>query len=451
MYKSVYLIGIGGIGMSAIARYYHHQGCQVSGYDRTPSNITDALAAEGIEVHFTERTDLIPADKESTLVIYTPAVPAQMKELRYVFENGYRTVKRSRALGEITDGKKALAVAGTHGKTTTTTLLAHILTCTQEGCSAFLGGISRNYNTNLLLSKGDTVVAEADEFDRSFLQLYPKTAVITAMDADHLDIYETLEAVIEAFVAFGSQTRENLIVKKGLEHYFSTDDIHCRLYTYSAETVADFYASDIREHSEGVLSFTLHLKDKVIEECILGVPGRVNIENAVAAAAIAYTEGVPLRTIKEAFLTFKGVARRFDIRYSDSDIIYIDDYAHHPNELSATLKAIKEIYPSKKITALFQPHLFTRTRDFYKEFAASLSLADRVILLPIYPAREEPIEGITSDIILDRITVREKTILPKEKVLEEVGKINSGIVVTFGAGDIDRLAEPIETMLKTRC
>lgn len=451
MYKSVYLIGIGGIGMSAIARYYHHQGCQVSGYDRTPSNITDALAAEGIDVHFTERTDLIPSDKESTLVIYTPAVPAQMKELRYVLENGYRTVKRSRALGEITNGKRTLAVAGTHGKTTTTTLLAHILAGTPEGCSAFLGGISRNYNSNLLLSKGDTIVAEADEFDRSFLQLYPKTAVITAMDADHLDIYETLEAVIEAFVAFGSQTQENLIVKKGLEHHFNTNDIHCRLYTYSAETQADFYANDIHEHSEGVLSFTLHLKDEVIEDCILGVPGRVNIENAVAAAAIAYTEGVPLQTIKEAFLTFKGVARRFDIRYSDNNIIYIDDYAHHPNELSATLKAIKEIYPSRKITALFQPHLYTRTRDFYKEFAASLSLADRVLLLPIYPAREEPIEGITSEIILDRISIKEKSILPKERVLEEVDKIDSGIVVTFGAGDIDRLVEPIETMLKTRC
>ena len=446
MRKYVYFIGIGGIGMSAIARYYNHAGYIVSGYDKTPSPLTEELQKEGIEIHFSPDTEAIPQDKENTLVIYTPAIPADMEELVYVMENGYRLVKRSKALGEIASDKKCLAVAGTHGKTTTSTMLAHIIQNSGEGATSFLGGISKNYGTNLLLSSSDVLVAEADEFDRSFLQLKPEIAVITSMDADHLDIYNDEQTLIEAFKEFAGGVKASVIVKKGLEH--NLEGIAAKCYTYSYDNGGDFFPFDIKLNENSRLTFSMNLCGEIVEECTVGVPGKVNVENAVAAAAVAYLHGTPTDKIREALKSFSGVKRRFDIRFETKDILYIDDYAHHPRELSASISSIKEIFPGRKLCAVFQPHLFSRTKDFYKEFAQSLSLADSVILLPIYPAREEPLPGITSEIILQRITCENTKLVPKSELINEITGRELDILVTFGAGDIDRLVEPIENYLK---
>lgn len=448
MKMNVYFIGIGGIGMSAIARYYHHAGAKVSGYDKTPSPLTDELQREGMEIHFEPSVEAIPTDLENTLVIYTPAIPDDMEELLYVRERGYKIVKRSRALGEIAANKKTLAVAGTHGKTTTSTMLAHILTSSGEGATSFLGGISKNYNTNLLLSQSDILVAEADEFDRSFLQLKPQIAVITSMDADHLDIYDNLENLRGAFNEFAMGVSDCIVVKKGLEEYLRGVTAKCYTYSYSEE--GDFYPSDINVHKDGRITFTLHLCNDVIEGCTVGIPGKVNVENGVAAAAVAYLHGTPLEEIKSALGSFSGAKRRFDIRFENGEVLYIDDYAHHPQELAASITSIKEIYPGRKLCAIFQPHLFSRTNDFYREFAQSLSMADSVILLPIYPARELPIEGVTSELILDLISHNQKKIVEKGELMEELRKREFDILVTFGAGDIDRFVEPIENLLRER-
>lgn len=447
-YRHIYLIGIGGIGMSAIARYYRHVGLDVRGYDRTPSPITSALEKEGIPVHFEDCPDLLPEDTGSTLVIYTPAVPEDLGEMVLARKKGYDMIKRSRALGEIAGRKKCLAVSGTHGKTTTSTMLAHLLTDSGEGCTAFLGGISKNYGTNLLLSANNVIVAEADEFDRSFLQLYPDTTIVTSMDADHLDIYSNIENLREAFMDLGRQTGKYLVVHKGLEEYFTGPGITAKVMTYGEG--GTFSASGIHRGQDGYPVFDLHLENCIIENCRLGIPGMVNVGNATAAAAAAYLHGTSPDAIKSALGSFRGVSRRFDIRVNTGSHIYIDDYAHHPAELAATLESIRHAWPGKKICAVFQPHLYSRTRDFQTEFAEALSKADSLILLPIYPAREEPIPGICSEIILDKATVKDRKLVRKEELMKELSERETEILVTFGAGDIDRFVPEIEKMIAGR-
>ncbi len=434
--------------MSAIARYCRHAGLNVSGYDRTPSPVTEALEKEDIPVHFDSNVSLIPPVPEETLVIYTPAVPSDMAEMVYVREHGYRIVKRAEALGEITSGKRCLAVSGTHGKTTTSTMLAHILAESGEGCTAFLGGISKNYGTNLLLGDNDVIVAEADEFDRSFLHLHPEAAVVTSMDADHLDIYSDIEDLQRTFVQFGLQTGRYLVIKKGLEERFRSAGVRADILTYGEG--GDFHASDIVSDGTGRMYFTLNTPSGAFRDFHAGVPGLVYIENATAAAAMALLHGVPADSIRKAISTFSGVVRRFDIRLNIPGHTYIDDYAHHPAELAATITSIRQIWPGRRICGIFQPHLYSRTKDFYPEFASSLSLLDSVILLPIYPAREEPIPGVSSDMILDRITLPDKKIVEKQDLLAEIGDRDTDILVTFGAGDIDRFVTPIESLLKEK-
>lgn len=441
MYTDIYFIGIGGIGMSAIARYYNAKGFKVSGYDKTPSPLTEALESEGIEVHYEDNIAFVPKDVSKTLVVYTPAIPKDMGELAYVQENGYRVIKRSRMLGEISQGQRCMAVAGTHGKTTTSTLASHLFTAAGEGCSAFLGGISKNYDSNLLISNNDVMVAEADEFDRSFLQLYPEIAVITSMDADHLDIYGDEAHIREAFKAFASQVSGTVIVKYGLD--ITPADTKARIMTYSfGNPAADFHAEALEDGH-----FNLHHPGGVIEDCVVGIPGWVNIENATAAAAIGLTYGLDPQKIRQALATFSGVKRRFDLQVKRPGCVYIDDYAHHPEEISAALSSIRNSYPDMKLTAVFQPHLYTRTKDFAPEFAQALSKADKLILLDIYPAREEPIPGVTSEIIFKDVTCPEKVLLKRAELMDYLSNEKIELLVTLGAGDIDRFVGQIAQML----
>lgn len=448
-YKNAYFIGIGGIGMSAIARYFKFKGLNVAGYDRTESELTDTLQKEGIDVHYVDNVDFIPKDIENTLVVYTPAIPHDLKELKYVMDNGYNVFKRSKVLGEITDGERCLAVSGTHGKTTTSTLTAHILDESGEGCSAFLGGISKNYDTNLLMSHTPTVVVEADEFDRSFLQLHPEIAVITAMDADHLDIYGDLEHVHEAFKAFASQVSGTIIVKLGLD--ITSKDTNAKILRYHYnDPKADFYARNPQPDKLGYFSFDIVWPGGVIEGVKCGTPGWVNVENSVAAAAICLTYGLKPEAIKHAIGTFQGVKRRLDIHVNTEKISYIDDYAHHPKELSTAISSMRDIFPGRKLTAIFQPHLYTRTRDFADDFAAALSKVDKLILLDIYPAREEPIPGVTSEIIFDKVTAPEKVMLHKEELMGYLEKEPVDVLITFGAGNIADFIAPITELLEKR-
>lgn len=448
-YKNAYFIGIGGIGMSAIARYFKFKGLNVAGYDRTESELTDTLQKEGIDVHYVDNVDFIPKDIENTLVVYTPAIPHDLKELKYVMDNGYNVFKRSKVLGEITDGERCLAVSGTHGKTTTSTLTAHILDESGEGCSAFLGGISKNYDTNLLMSHTPTVVVEADEFDRSFLQLHPEIAVITAMDADHLDIYGNLEHVHEAFKAFASQVSGTVIAKLGLD--ITSKDTNAKILRYHYnDPKADFYARNPQPDKLGYFSFDIVWPGGVIEGVKCGTPGWVNVENSVAAAAICLTYGLKPEAIKHAIGTFQGVKRRLDIHVNTEKISYIDDYAHHPKELSTAISSMRDIFPGRKLTAIFQPHLYTRTRDFADDFAAALSKVDKLILLDIYPAREEPIPGVTSEIIFDKVTAPEKVMLHKEELMGYLEKEPVDVLITFGAGNIADFIAPITELLEKR-
>ena len=448
-YKNAYFIGIGGIGMSAIARYFKFKGLNVAGYDKTESELTDTLQKEGIDVHYVDNVDFIPKDIENTLVVYTPAIPHDLKELNYVMDNGYNVFKRSKVLGEITDGERCLAVSGTHGKTTTSTLTAHILDESGEGCSAFLGGISKNYGTNLLMSHTPTVVVEADEFDRSFLQLHPEIAVITAMDADHLDIYGDLEHVHEAFKAFASQVSGTVIAKLGLD--ITSKDTNAKILRYHYnDPKADFYARNPHPDKLGYFSFDIVWPGGVIEGVKCGTPGWVNVENSVAAAAICLTYGLKPEAIKHAIGTFQGVKRRLDIHVNTEKISYIDDYAHHPKELSTAISSMRDIFPGRKLTAIFQPHLYTRTRDFADDFAAALSKVDKLILLDIYPAREEPIPGVTSEIIFDKVTAPEKVMLHKEELMGYLEKEPVDVLITFGAGNIADFIAPITELLEKR-
>ena len=448
-YTKIYFLGIGGIGMSAIARYYKFKGYGVAGYDRTPSDLTRALEDEGIDVHYMDDTDAIPKDIASTLVIYTPAIPDDLGEMVYVREKGYTLVKRSRILGELAEGQTLLAVAGTHGKTTTSTLLAHILTDSAEGCSAFLGGISKNYGSNLIMSHARTMVAEADEYDRSFLQLHPAVAVITAMDPDHLDIYGTVEEYRKAFKQFAAQVSRTVIVKKGLD--ITPGDTGAKILHYSYDDPgADFYARNPRPDGEGHYLFDLVHPKGVLENVRTGVPGWINVENSVAAAAAALVYGVNENAVRKAVASFQGVQRRLDVHVNAPGLTYIDDYAHHPQELASAISSIRDTFPGRKITAVFQPHLYTRTRDFAAEFATALSQVDKLILLDIYPAREEPIPGVTSALIYDAATPPEKLLIRKEELMDVLADEPLDVLVTFGAGNIDRFVAPITDMLQKR-
>jgi len=447
--KNYFFLGIGGIGMSAIARYFNKMGERVGGYDLTKSPLTEQLEAEGIEIHYSDNISLIPVkfmDPENTTIIYTPAVPQDMSELTFFRSGGFNIYKRSEVLGLLTEGKDSLCVAGSHGKTTTSTLIAHILHTSGAGTSAFLGGISKNFSSNLLVdTESNTVVAEADEFDRSFLKLTPYMAVVTATDPDHLDIYGTHQEMLKAFAEFTSKIRPGgvLVMKKGIALKPDTAE-GVKVFNYSLDdTTADFYASNIQVGG-GKLTFDFNGPDIKIEGIELGVPVMVNVENSVAAIAIALLNNVSAKHIKEAVKSFKGTLRRFDIRVKSDKVIYIDDYAHHPNEIKASLESIKALYPDKRICCAFQPHLYTRTRDFADGFAESLSVADDVILLDIYPAREQPIPGVTSEIIYKKLKKGHKTMCKKEELVSEIDKHTFDIFVTMGAGNIDRYTDVIE-------
>lgn len=448
-YSYIYFIGIGGIGMSAIARYFKFKGYEVSGYDKTPSELTAALEAEGIPVHYDDDISRIPKKVKSTLVVYTPAIPASLGELQYVLDKGYRVIKRSQMLGEITAGQTCLAVAGTHGKTTTSTLVAHIITESGEGCSAFLGGISKNYGTNMLMSHTPTVVVEADEFDRSFHQLHPAITAITAMDADHLDIYGDLEHVHEAFRKYASQVSETIILKLGLP--ITTDNTQAKIFTYHFDNPeADFHSTNLRLDAMGYYTYDLVYPGGVLTDIKVGALGWVNVENSIAAAAVCLCHGADGQKVRHAIGTFEGAKRRLDVHLNSLRLTYIDDYAHHPAELASAISSIRRIFPERKITGIFQPHLYTRTRDFADEFAAALSRVDKLILLDIYPAREEPIPGVTSQIIFDKVTAPEKVLMRKEELMPYLEKEKLDVLATFGAGNIDRYIEPITQLLSHR-
>ena len=450
--KRYFFLGIGGIGMSAIARYFHKQGHLVAGYDLTKTPLTEKLEEEGINIHYKDNISLVPVkfmDRDKTVVIYTPAVPDDMSEKVFFKEGNFTMLKRSEILGELTDGKKALCVAGTHGKTTTSTLLSHILNQRAEKVNAFLGGISKNYESNLIVSSSDHVVVEADEYDRSFLRLKPNMAIVTATDADHLDIYGTKEELLKTFAEFTSLIEENgvLVMKKGIEMVPNVKE-SVKVYTYSSTEQADFYAENIVIEN-GELYFDFVGLGKKIEKVQLGVPIMINVENAVAAMAIAMLNGMSATTIKKAVQTFKGSMRRFDIRVKNEKVVYIDDYAHHPEEIKACVESIRALYPDKRICGIFQPHLYSRTKDFYAEFAESLSKLDDVILLDIYPARELPIKGVTSNLIHRKIKGKKSVLCKKEECLQELKYHNFDVVITIGAGNIDQLVNPITEYLNT--
>lgn len=454
--KSVYFLGAGGIGMSALVRYFLSEGKNVAGYDRTPSPLTNKLIEEGAVLHFEENTDHIPCeyrDKNSTLVVYTPAIPGNHKELEYFRNGGFCIKKRAEVLGIITKGKSGVCAAGTHGKTTTSTMTAHLLHQSHVDCAAFLGGISKNYKSNLILSdKSDFVVIEADEYDRSFLHLEPYIATITSADPDHLDIYGNKENYLEAFAQFTEKIRENgyLIIHEGLEVVPRTKP-GVKTYTYGRES-GDFHAENIRIGNGRIIIDYISPWQK-IEDIELGVPVSINIDNGVASMAMAEICGATASEIKEAMATFAGADRRFDFHIKRDDLVLLSDYAHHPDEVRACAKSIKELYKDKKITALFQPHLYSRTSDFYKEFAQSLSLFDKVILVDIYPAREEPIPGVTSKLIYDCLDADiEKSMCCRKDVIDciEKEKNNIEVLVSLGAGDIENDILKMKEILENR-
>jgi len=441
--KSAYFIGIGGIGMSAIARYFKHKGIIVSGYDKTPTALTARLQQEGIPIRFNENLSQIPKDVD--LVVYTPAIPKQHSELSYYQNNNYLVLKRAVVLHHIAQENFTIAVAGTHGKTTVSSLITHILKHSGYDCSAFVGGIMSNYGTNFLAGNNDVVIVEADEYDRSFLQLQPDIAVITAVDADHLDIYGTKAAVDEAFLTFARQTQIDgaLVIKHGLP---IVDELGDRLIsTYHGNDVEAFAMADkIKTHNHGYL-FDLWVGGDVHKNTVFPMAGLHNIENAMAATAVAFTLGVSRTAIAAALATFKGIKRRFEYRVIHNKGIMIDDYAHHPEEITALIKSVRNLYPQKHITAIFQPHLYSRTQDFAQGFAESLSLADTVMLLDIYPARELPIPGVTSALIYEQLTATNKKLLLKSELLTHLQNYNNtDVLLTIGAGDIDKLVIPIE-------
>jgi UDP-N-acetylmuramate--alanine ligase len=453
--KSVYFIGAGGIGMSALVRYFLAKGKFVAGYDRTRSALTDQLIEEGAQIHFEESVDAIPQqclDKETTLVVLTPAIPSEHAELVFFKDKGFTIQKRAQVLGIITRASKALCVAGTHGKTTTSTMIAHLLHQSTIGCNAFLGGISKNSGTNLLLSaESPFTVIEADEFDRSFHWLSPYMSVITATDPDHLDIYGTPEAYLESFEHYTTLIHPDgtLLIRKGIALKPKVQE-GVKVYTYSRGE-GDFHAENVRIGG-GEIVFDFVGPDVRINDINLGVPVSINVENGVAAIAIAYLNGVKAEEIKSGMASFRGVDRRFDFKIKTADMALLTDYAHHPSEIEQSMRSIRELYSDKKLTVLFQPHLYTRTRDFYKEFAESLSLADEVILTDIYPAREQPIPGVSSELIYNNLRDGvDKTLCRKEDIVELIKGREIEVLVVLGAGDVDMLVPEIIDVLKPRC
>ena len=453
-YDSVYFLGIGGIGMSAIARWFKHKGLRVSGYDRTPTPLTHELIEEGMEIHFEDRIEFIPGyiTKEKTLVVFTPAIPKNHLEHAYLKEQGFTILKRSEVLGLLTKSYRTVAVAGTHGKTTTSSLIAHILKCAGMDMVAFLGGITTNYASNLVMhgevNAKTVVVVEADEFDRSFLRLFPETAVVTSADADHLDIYGDHSSMLTSFKDFIKQISKggNLIIHESISSLANGVEITKQTYGMSQ---GQFFAGNITANG-GFFEFDLHGFGKKIEKIQLGVPGFHNMENAIAATLVAMKLGVNEKTIREALASFKGVKRRFEFIIKKSNLVYIDDYAHHPTEIEAFLNSLKSMYKGKKITVVFQPHLFTRTRDFAEGFSKSLSIADEVLLMDIYPAREEAIPGVTSDMLFKDITSSVKIRCSKNDVMQKLENLEVEVVATVGAGDIDTFVKPIKEMLNRR-
>lgn len=441
----VYFIGIGGIGMSAIARFFNEKGVHVSGYDRTETPLTKQLSAESMHIHYTDDINLL--DPQTNLVVYTPAIPANHAELNWYRDNGFEVVKRSDVLREITRELFAITVGGTHGKTTVSTLIAHLLTHSGYGCNAFLGGISVNYDKNFWSSKKPVAVIEADEYDRSFLKLNPDIAVLTAMDADHLDIYGTEADMQDAFIQYTHNIKPNgtLLARFGLPR---TNELRAdNKLVYSLQNdAANIYAANIRMINGGY-EFDVIQQDWMIDNLHLHIGGMHNVENAVVAVAVAHLLGIDAAKIRAALADFKGIKRRFEYVIKSDHQVYIDDYAHHPEELRALITSAKALFPGKTCTVIFQPHLYSRTRDLVEGFAESLSLADQVILLPIYPARELPIEGITSDIITARIKNTDVLQLSKEEVLEWLKANTAPLLITAGAGDIDQLKEPIKEIL----
>ena len=455
-YDNIYFMGIGGIGMSALARYFMHEGKAVAGYDRTPTPLTAALEKEGATVCYEDAVENIPAafrDNTSTMVVFTPAVPSDHPQMEFFRQNGFLMEKRSQMLGHLSEGKYVMAVAGTHGKTTTSTLIAWLNAATDVGGNAFLGGISKNFNGNMVLGEGNRLAVEADEFDRSFLRLKPDVAVITAVAADHLDIYGTFEAVVEAFGQFAALIKQggHLILKQGVEIALPADGVN--IWRYSYDEPCDFYAKNVTLCEGGYYNYDIVTPSGVIEGCRLGIPGWVNIENSVAAVASMWCaarsrgEALDEDKLRQGLAQYSGVKRRFEFYINTPRQVYMDDYAHHPEELEATITSVRKMFPGRKITAVFQPHLYTRTRDLYREFAAALSLADKAVLVPIYPAREEPIEGITSDIIADCVTVP-CPICERERLAEYLAAEETDVVVTFGAGNIDAYCQAIADALQ---
>jgi len=444
---SIYFLGIGGIGMSALARYFIAKGYNVHGYDRTPTALTESLVKEGMIIHFQEDITSVPDD--TGLVIYTPAIPATNTELQYLQKSGVRMMKRAEVLGMLSSEYKTIACAGTHGKTTTSTMVSYLMQQSVVGCQAFLGGISRNFDSNLLLSETSPyMVAEADEYDRSFLQLHPYIGIITSIDSDHLDIYLNKEAVQEAFSSFTGNIVPfgYLILKKGLELPLRLAE-GCHVYSYAVNEEASYYATNLRLEN-GLYHFDFNYPFGKIDNLTLGIPGLYNVENAVAALAAALLAGVSPEELSSGLDSFKGVKRRFDIRLSNPDLVYIDDYAHHPEELLACISSAMDMFPGRKITGIFQPHLFTRTRDFASGFAASLSKLDEVLLLPVYPARELPIPGIDSQMLLTLMNHPNARLVEKEDIPDCLCGEKTEILLTMGAGDIDTLVKPIEDFFR---
>jgi len=452
----VYFVGIGGIGMSALARYFLSVGCTVAVYDRTSTPLTDNLIEEGCAIHFEDNIDLIPErfklvnEIDQTLVVYTPAIPKGNSELNYFKKNNFRVKKRSQVLGEITEGTKLVAVAGTHGKTTISSFIAHILITSQLGCTAFLGGISKNYSSNYISGNPKITVAEADEFDRSFLWLHPHIAIITSIDSDHLDIYKNNTNLKKSFSDFANNIEGNgILFLNNKAELPELDAGDLTVFSYSIDRDADFYANYI-SIKEGKYYFDFKGPGIEIPGLLMNFPGRVNIENAIAAIGASLQLGVKQDIIREAVESFKGIQRRFDIRFRSDRLVYIDDYAHHPVEIKSTIESVKELFQDQELTGIFQPHLYSRTRDLYEDFAKSLEELDKLILLDIYPAREEPVPGVTSELILNMVSLKDKEILSIDEVIDYVKNMDSGVLLTLGAGDIDKLAEPIESIFKEK-
>ena len=443
--QNIYFLGIGGIGMSALARYFYQKGCEVSGYDKTPSPLTKRLEEEGILIHYEDNPELIPDNVD--FVVLTPAIPADSLELNYLREKNVRIIKRAEVLGEISRQCRSVAVAGSHGKTTVTALITHLLNYAGKKMSAFVGGIAKNIDSNVIIGdeNDEIVVMEADEFDRSFLQLNPYISIVTSIDADHLDIYGDKEQLNEGFSQFVNKTIPEGVVIYNSALSIKTDRKHL---TYGFED-ADVMARDIRIEN-GMTKFSVVTKEGLeYGEYEMQLFGRHNVMNAMSAIITCFQLHVDMKTVRDGLAAFQGVQRRFDIRLKNDKVCYIDDYAHHPEEIKASLKAVRDIYPEKELTLIFQPHLFSRTRDFMNEFAEALSLADRLLLMEIYPAREKPIEGITSSVLLEKVSCKEKQICSKEELIDTIRKINPELIMTMGAGDIDRFVPQIETLLKS--